>query len=89
MNFFFRGTTLDYEELLSALENIIIDKVAIVPTVRNKNIDTSALTEIGMAAKDDYGNSKAVGDQRILEIALQAVYKEDANGNWRAGKGPN
>ena len=49
----FRGTTMSYDELLIALENIIVDKVATVPTARNRKIDTSAPVEIGMAAKDD------------------------------------
>ena len=38
LNFRLRGTTLNYEELL--------------PTTRQKNVDTSAPMEIGMAAKD-------------------------------------
>ena len=32
LNYRFRGTTMSYSELLVALENIIIDKVATVPT---------------------------------------------------------
>ena len=44
---------MSYCELLVALVNIIIDKVATVPTATNRNIDTSAPMEIGMAAKDD------------------------------------
>ena len=32
---------MSHSELLVALENIIIDKVASVPTARNKKIDTS------------------------------------------------
>ena len=40
-------------ELLVALENIIVtDKVATVPTARNRKVDTSSPMEIGMAAKD-------------------------------------
>ena len=46
----FRGTTMSYSELLVALEITIIDKVATVPTARNKKIDASAPMEIGMAA---------------------------------------
>ena len=41
-NFRFRGTTVSYEELLVALENIIIDKVSTVPPTRNRKNDTSA-----------------------------------------------
>ena len=39
------------------LENIIIDKVATVPTARNRNIDTSSPMEHGIAAQDDGANS--------------------------------
>ena len=46
---------MSYDELLTALENIV-DKVATVPTARNRKIDTSAPMEIGMAAKDDVEN---------------------------------
>ena len=52
LNFRFRGTTVSYSELLVALE-IIIDKVATVPTARNRKIDTSAAMDSGMVAKDD------------------------------------
>ena len=44
---------MSYSELLIALENIIIDKVATVPTARNRKTDTSAPMEIEMAAKED------------------------------------
>ena len=33
LNFRFRGTTMSYDEFLITLENIIIDKVAAVPTL--------------------------------------------------------
>ena len=46
LNYRFRGTTMSYSELLVALENIITDKVAIVPTARNRKTDTSAPMEI-------------------------------------------
>ena len=44
---------MSYSELLTLLENIIIDRVATVPTARNRKTDTSAPMEIGMAAKED------------------------------------
>ena len=53
LNHRFRGTTLPYEELLIALENIIIDKVTTHSALKVKNIDTSAPMEIGMAAGTD------------------------------------
>ena len=50
LNHRFQGTTMPYSELLVALENIIIDKVATVPTARNRTVNTSAPMVIGMAA---------------------------------------
>ena len=58
-----------------ALENIIVDKVVTVPTVRNKIRDTSAPMEIGLAAKEDGENASKEGDQRIMDLVLQAIYK--------------
>ena len=53
---------MSHSEFLVALENIIIDKVATVPTTRNRNIDTSASMEIGTAAKDDGESVREGGD---------------------------
>ena len=50
LNLRFRGTTMSYSEFIVALENIIVDKVATVPTARTRKHDTSAPMEIGMAA---------------------------------------
>ena len=50
-------------------------KVATVPATRHTKIDTSAPIEIGMAMKDDSEDSREEGDQRLMDIALQAVYK--------------
>ena len=71
LNYRFRGTTMSYSELLVALENIIIDKVATVPTVRSRRADTSAPMEIGMATKDDGESAREEEDQRIVDLALQ------------------
>ena len=71
----FRGTTMSYSELIVALENIIADKVATVPTARSRKHNTSAAMEIGMAAKEDGENASQDGDQRIMDLALQAIYK--------------
>ena len=78
-----------YSELLVALENIMIDKVATVPTARNGEIDTSAAMETGMAANDDGESARKQGDQRIVDFALQAVLKGTGKGKWSFGKGPN
>ena len=53
LSYRFRGTTMSYSELIVALENIIIDKVATVPAARIKKNDTSAPMEIGMALRED------------------------------------
>ena len=42
----FNGTTMLYSELIVALENIIVDKIAMVPTFRGRKHDTSAPMEI-------------------------------------------
>ena len=89
LNYRFRGTTVSYNELIIALENIIVDKVVTVPTVRNKTHDTSAPMEIGMAAKEDGENASQEEDQRIMDLALQAVYKGIGKGKWGFSKGQN
>ena len=78
--------TLNYEELLISLENIILDKVSTAPTTRHKKIDTSAPMDIGMTAKFGSERSSYQGDQRIMEIAKQTFYKGAGKGNWESGK---
>ena len=41
LNYRFTGTTMSYSELIVELENIIIDKLAMVPTTRGRKHDTS------------------------------------------------
>ena len=82
----FRGTTLSCSELIVALENIIIDKVAMVPTAKGKKHDTSAPMAIGTATKEDSENASQEGDQRIIDLVLQAVYKGAGKGKWSFGK---
>ena len=89
LNYRFRGTTMSYSELIVSLENIIVDKVATVPTARSRKYDTSAPMEIGMAAKEDGENASQEGDQRITDFALQSVYKGIGKGKWGFGKGQN
>ena len=43
--------------------------------------------EIGMAAKDDGESVSQEGDQRIVDLVLQAVYKGTGKGKWRSSKG--
>ena len=84
-----RGTTLLYRELLVALENIITDRVATVPTARNRKIDASAPTDIGMAATHDGECLTEEGDQRSVDLALQAVYTGTGKEKWSFGTGRN
>ena len=77
---------MSYSELLVALENIIIGKVATVPTARRKN-DTSAPMQIGMAAKEGGENASQARDERIVDLALQVVHKGLAEENGALGKG--
>ena len=67
LNYRLRGTTLPYEELLIALENIIIDKVTTHSTSKEKNIDTSAPMEIGMAAGTDGEEAFEEGTEKHLK----------------------
>ena len=87
LNYRFRGTAMSYDELIIALENIIIDNVSTVPTTRSRKHDTSVPMEIGMATKEDGENASQEGDQRIRDLALQAVYKGTGKGKWGFGKG--
>ena len=75
LNYRFRGTTMSYSELIVGPGDIIIDKVAMVPIAKGKRHDTSAPMEIGMATKEDSENARQEGDQRFIDLALQAVYK--------------
>ena len=86
LNYRFRGTAMSYDELIIALENSIIHKVSTVTTARSRKHDTSEPMEIGMAAKDDGENASQEGDQRIIDLALQAVYKGTGKGKWSFGK---
>ena len=62
-------------------------KVSTVSTARSRKHDTSAPMEIGMATKEDGENASQEGDQRIIDLALQAVYKGTGKGKWGFGKG--
>ena len=87
LNFRLHGTTMSHDQLLMVLQNIVIDKVAIVPTSRIRKIDTSAPMEIAMAARDDGGKLKEEGDQGIVDLSLQAVRKGAGKGKWSFGNG--
>ena len=77
-----------FEELLIALENIIVDNVTGHSVFKVKKLDTSAPMEIGMAAGTD--GEEAFEEGKTSEIAVQAVYKgTGAKGGWSGGKGPS
>ena len=86
LNYRFRGTTMSYNELNIALENIIVDKVVTVPTARNKKHDTSAPMEIGMAAKEDGENASQEGDQRIMDLAAGRLQRNRNVGFWQGSE---
>ena len=44
---------------------------------------------IGIAAQEDGESWSQGGDQRIIDLALQAVYKGTGKGKWGFGKGQN
>ena len=55
---------MSYSELFVALETIIIDNVATVPTARSRKNDTSAPMESGMAGKRRWRECEPRGRQR-------------------------
>ena len=42
LNYWFRGTTMSYSEIIIALENIFVDKVSTIPSNKSRRNDTSA-----------------------------------------------
>ena len=79
---------MSYDEITIACENVIIDEVVTLPTTRDRQIDTRVPMEIGMAARDDGEHVGEEGRQRIVDLALQAVYKEEAKENevWKGSE---
>ena len=57
-----------------------------VPTLRSRKNETSVSMEIEMAAKEAGKNASQEGDQRIVDLALQAVYEGTGKGTWSFGK---
>ena len=68
------------------MENIIVDKVSTIPSSKSRRNDTSALMEFGMAAEGDGESVSQEGDQRIMDTALQAVYKGTGKENGDSAK---
>ena len=89
-NYRLRGTTMPCEELLVALENIIIDKVTTHSVSKVNKIDTSAPLEIGMAAGTDGEEALEEGYGKTSALAVQGVYKgTGTKGGWSGGTGPS
>ena len=89
-NYRLRGTTLPYEELLIATENITIDKVTAHSVSKVKKIDTSAPVEIGMTAGTDGEEACEGWYRKASQLAVQAAYRgTGAKGGWNGGKGPS
>ena len=83
---------MSHSEIIIALKNTIVDKVSAIPSSKSRRNDTSTPMETGMAAKEDGERGSQEGDQRIMDFALQAVYKGTGKGkglNWneKGGKG--
>ena len=90
LNCRFPGTTLPYEELPIALENIIMDKVTTHSASKVKKIDMSAPMQIGMAAGTDSEEAFEEEYGKTSGLALQAVYKgTGARGGWNGGHCPS
>ena len=90
LNYRFRGTTLPYEELLIALENIIIEMLTTHSVSKVKKIDTSAPKEIGMVAGTDGEEAFDEGYGKRSELAVRAVYKGTGRkGRSNGGQGPS
>ena len=87
LNYRLHGTTLPQEELVLALENIIIGKVTTHSASKVKTIQTNAQVEIGVAAATDGEEAFEEGDGKTSELAVQAVYKGTGakRGWWRKG----
>ena len=72
----FRGTTLPHEELLIALENVIIDKFTRHSASKVKKTDTSAPMDICMAAGTDGEEAFEEGYGKHLILQCKQCTKE-------------
>ena len=72
----FRGTTLPHEELLIALENVIIDKVTRHSVSKVNKTDTSAPMDIGMVAGTDGEEAFEEGYGKHLILQCKQCTKE-------------
>ena len=71
---FFRESTELQDDVITTLENIILDKVMTMPIAKPKRIDTSRPMDTGMET-EDINEAKSDEEQRIAEIAVQSMYK--------------
>ena len=81
LNYRFRGTTMSYSEIITALGNINVDnKVSTVPSSKSTRNDTSARKEIGMAAKEEVRTKKEIRESWILRCRLSTKEQAKENG---------
>ena len=78
---------MSYSELLVALENIIIDKVATVPTAQNRKVTQALQSRLELNRVKMVKVRAKRENQRIVDLALQAVYKGTGKGECSFGKG--
>ena len=74
LNCRFRGATLSYEELIVAIEKIIVDKVTTIPH-RQKRIHTSAPMEIGMLHKVTVTGRNKMDNSNIQRLQFKQCMK--------------
>ena len=81
------GHTTMYDELINAREEIILVNVMTATILKPRKTDTSSPADVGMAAEDDHDETEEHEEQRITDIAVQAVYKGVGHmGSWGRGQ---
>ena len=68
----FRGTTVTYDALIIALENMILDESHDHAKLEPMTPDTSSPMDIRVAAKDESDETRDDKEQRIADVAGQA-----------------
>ena len=81
LNYRLHGTTLPYEEILIALENII-DKVTTQSEPKVKKIDSSVTREIGMAAGTDGEEAFEEGYGKASGLAAPSSVQGNRRQRW-------
>ena len=66
----FQGTTLTYDEMIFALENVTLDKLTTTPVANPRKIDTNGSMDMGMAAEGGVSEAKSEEKQRVTGVTL-------------------